>query len=262
MSEDCDPIKLPPPPTAAAMALADVLLAPWRAVARPTFAGVDRIPETGPVLIVGNHSTYGALDVPLVLEQVYRLRKISIRTLGDRLHDSIPGWREFLRAMGAVQASQANARALLEQGQHVLVFPGGAREVNKRRGQQYQLLWEGRLGFAKLAQSVGCPVVPLASVGADELYDIVADADSPLLKPLQDLIVRRVGRDDMLPPLGWGLGPTFIPKLQQLSFSFGDPIDAAAYGAHQVQELRDVVKTVLEDQISALRARREKPNPT
>jgi hypothetical protein len=35
--------------------------------------------------------------------------------------------------------------------QTILVFPSGSREVFKRRGQQYQLLWRERMGFARLA---------------------------------------------------------------------------------------------------------------
>jgi 1-acyl-sn-glycerol-3-phosphate acyltransferase len=243
---------IPPPPTATAMARAHTFLAPWRAVTRPVFTGLEHLPQEGPVLLVGNHSTYGALDVPLLLDHVYQQRRICIRTLGDRMHDMIPVWRDVLRSLGAVAASQANARALLSDGRHVLVFPGGAREVNKRRGQQYQLLWDGRLGFARLAQQLACPIVPIASVGADDLYDIVIDADTPALKPLQNLIKRRVRRDDIFTPIGFGIGPTFIPKPRQFFFSFGAPIDATIYTADQVPSLRDAVKSSLETQIAAL----------
>jgi hypothetical protein len=33
----------------------------------------------------------------------------------------------------------------------VLVYPGGGREVAKRKGEKYQLLWKERVGFARLA---------------------------------------------------------------------------------------------------------------
>jgi hypothetical protein len=36
-----------------------------------------------------------------------------------------------------VRGTRDNVRALMHDQQTILVFPGGAREVNKRRGQQY-----------------------------------------------------------------------------------------------------------------------------
>jgi 1-acyl-sn-glycerol-3-phosphate acyltransferase len=59
--------------------------------------------------------------------------------------------------------------------QTILVFPGGSREVNKRRGQQYQLLWRERIGFARLAIKHGYPIVPFAAVGADDMFDVIID---------------------------------------------------------------------------------------
>jgi len=50
----------------------------------------------------------------------------------------------------------------------VLVFPGGAPEVNKRRGEKYQLMWKERIGFARLAIQYSYPIVPFAAVGAEE----------------------------------------------------------------------------------------------
>ncbi len=38
----------------------------------------------------------------------------------------------------------------MRRGELVMVFPGGAREVNKRKNERYKLV-ENRLGFARLA---------------------------------------------------------------------------------------------------------------
>lgn len=248
---------VPPPPTAVAMGRAHLFLTPWRALTQPVFTGLEHLPQEGPVLLVGNHSTYGALDVPLLLDHIYQRRTICVRTLGDRMHDMIPIWRDVLAALGAVQGNQMNAEALLARGAHVLVFPGGAREVNKSRGQQYQLLWDGRTGFARLAQRVGCPIVPVAAVGADDLYDIVIDAETAIARPIRNLVERLTGRDDVFTPLGLGAGKTFLPKRRQFFFSFGEPIEAAAYAPDDVPVLRDVVKSSLEAQLAALLALRE-----
>jgi 1-acyl-sn-glycerol-3-phosphate acyltransferase len=55
----------------------------------------------------------------------------------------------------------------MRRGELVTVFPGGGREVNKRKNEQYKLVWKNRLGFARLAIQHGYPIVPFASVGAE-----------------------------------------------------------------------------------------------
>ena len=67
----------------------------------------------------------------------------------------------------------------MRDDQTILVFPGGSREVNKRRGQQYQLLWGQRMGFARLAFEHGYPIVPCAAVGADDMLDVIVDQTTP-----------------------------------------------------------------------------------
>lgn len=57
----------------------------------------------------------------------------------------------------------------------VLLFPGGAREVVKRRGQEYQLLWKDTPDFVRLASKCGALIVPFAAVGADDAYDVVME---------------------------------------------------------------------------------------
>jgi 1-acyl-sn-glycerol-3-phosphate acyltransferase len=72
---------------------------------------------------------------------------------------------ELLAKSGMVRGTRDNVRALMREGQTILVFPGGSREVNKRRGQQHRLLWRERIGFARLAIEHRYPVVPFPAVG-------------------------------------------------------------------------------------------------
>jgi 1-acyl-sn-glycerol-3-phosphate acyltransferase len=51
----------------------------------------------------------------------------------------------------------------MEDGRSILVFPGGGREVTKRRGEKYRLIWGERMGFARMAIECGYPIVPVAS---------------------------------------------------------------------------------------------------
>jgi 1-acyl-sn-glycerol-3-phosphate acyltransferase len=117
----------------------------------PRCFGIDRIPEERPLLLVGNHTLYGVLDVPFLMRELYLARGIFVRVLGDHAHFRIPLWGRFLTEYGVVDGTPKNCAALLEAGQVVLVFPGGGREVAKRRGEKYRLLWKERLGFARMA---------------------------------------------------------------------------------------------------------------
>ena len=59
-----DPIS-PPPPTVIRATRA--LLAPWRWLTKPRFYGMGNVPPDRPVLLVGNHTLMGMLDVPLMM---------------------------------------------------------------------------------------------------------------------------------------------------------------------------------------------------
>ena len=50
----------------------------------------------------------------------------------------------------------------------MLVFPGSGREVTKRKGEAYKVIWKERTGFARMAIEHGYPITPFASVGPEE----------------------------------------------------------------------------------------------
>src|SRR5581483_5113595 len=56
------------------------------------------------------------------------------------------------------------------------VMPGGLREAMKPRELRYRLLWGGRYGFVRAAARSRAPLVPLACVGGDEVFELVGDA--------------------------------------------------------------------------------------
>jgi 1-acyl-sn-glycerol-3-phosphate acyltransferase len=126
------------------------LLAPLARVTRPKVYGIENVPDDGS-LLVGNHTIYGFLDLPFMMAELWKRRHMLARGLGEQAHYAIPLWRDALTLCGMVRGTRENVRALMRDRQTVLVFPGGAREVNKRRGEKYQLMWKERLGFARLS---------------------------------------------------------------------------------------------------------------
>lgn len=241
------------------------LTAPLRFYFSPVFSGLDKIDPDKPTLLVGNHTIYGVLDVPLFVTQVLKERGVRIRTLADHTHYDIPGWRTMLDRSGAVEGTRENCSTLMERGEHVMVFPGGAREVSKRKGEQYQLTWKRRTGFCSMAIQHGYNILPFAAVGPDDMYDIVLDAEDILRSPVGKLMgkVGLLKKDgflrggDIIMPVTRGLGPTALPRPERFYFAVGDEIDVSAYKGRQndeeaLFELRDKVAFAIQDQISTL----------
>ncbi len=223
-------------------------LAPLERLLSPYFMGIDRIPDTRPLLFVGNHTIYGVLDVPFMYLELYRRRGIYLRALGDHIHFKIPFWGQMLKRSGVVDGTRENCAALMRAGECILVFPGGAREVAKRKGERYKLIWKERLGFVRLAIRHGCTIVPCSSVGADDAYDILLDGDEVMASPLGRMLEKLGVRSDALLPVATGMGPTPIPRPERLYFHFGTAIPTDTL---QGQESDDLVCRRIRDQVSA-----------
>ena len=246
-------------PSAMALRVARIALAPWWSLTAPRFRGLENVPVDRPVLFVGNHTVMGLLDVPLMLVGLFERRGVRVRPLGDHVHFMIPGWRDFLRLFGTVEGTREACGALMAAGESILVFPGGAREVFKRKGEQYRLLWGDRTGFACLAIEHGYPIVPFAAVGAEECYDILVDAGDVLRAvPL----LRGLPRAEHIPPLVRGVGPTVLPRPERFYFAFGAPIETAYLRGLESnvrvrRALRDQVHAAIDAGIASLLRERE-----
>jgi 1-acyl-sn-glycerol-3-phosphate acyltransferase len=235
------------------------VVAPLARVTQPRVWGVERLPDRG-ALFVGNHTIFGFMDLPFMMSELWTRAGVCVRGLGDHAHYAIPVWRDLLERAGMVRGTRDNVRALMREGEHVLVFPGGAGEVFKKRGQKYKLIWKERLGFARMAIEFGYPIVPFAAVGADDMFDVVADSDTPVVGQVSNLMKRLVGVQ--LPPIVAGVGPTLLPRPERLYFHFGEPIETDCFSSRHEDDdaaraVRDEVRRAVEDGIEALLAERD-----
>jgi 1-acyl-sn-glycerol-3-phosphate acyltransferase len=253
------PAEIPELPSEQAIDRLVALLEPYRRITRPKLYGIDNLPDEGS-LLVGNHTIYGFLDLPFMMAEVWKRRRIAIRGLGENAHYAVPVWRDLLGACGMVRGTRDNVRALMRDHQTILVFPGGAREVNKRRGQQYQLLWGERMGFARLAIEQGYPIVPVAAVGADDMLDVMIDQTTPLYGQLASAYEKIMGFPT--PPVVRGVGLTPIPRPERLYFWFGEPIDTTRFAGQAedaaARTVRDETKQAVLAGIQFLRDERDK----
>lgn len=258
--EPDDPIACKPFSPAAAYALT----APMRVYFSPRCFGLEHIRPERPCLYVGNHTIFGGIDWPLIVSEVYYRRGVLLRGLGDRMHFEVPIWRDLVPIrLGAVHGTRENCARLMEAGEHVLVYPGGTREICKRKGEQHRLVWKERTGFARMAIEHGYPILPFASVGVDAAFDILVDADEIMRSPAGRLlrasgIAARWLRDgDIIPPIVRGLGPTLLPRPERMYFAFGRPISTRRFAGRAddpkaLWALRDRVAKAVEALIAEM----------
>lgn len=145
--------------------------APWRAkVGRPVGSsifrtiyrgralGTERVPATGPVLLVANHAAF--LDGPLVFSLAPRPVNFLVKQEAfsgpfGRLIQTV-GQIPIDRGVGD-RAALGRAVAVLERGGAVGIFPEG-----NRQGGEVQNVNQGA---AWIALRTGAPIVPVAVLG-------------------------------------------------------------------------------------------------
>jgi 1-acyl-sn-glycerol-3-phosphate acyltransferase len=237
----------------------------------PTLLGAENVDPNRPGLFVGNHAIFGVIDSPLFASELYSRTGVYPRSLGDHFHFDVPGWGDLLIRYGAVPGTRENCSRLMQAGQHVLVFPGGAREVAKRRSEINRLTWKNRTGFARMAIEHGYDIIPFASVGCDESYTILFDGDDfqnsragrwLLRRPRLNTLLR--GGDTFM-PLVRGLGPTLLPRPEPFWFMIGKPIPTGDYAGRgddreALWDLRNKTAASIESMIEQLKQKRAMQN--
>ena len=193
---------------------------------RPYIDGLDNLPRDGRFLLVGNHTSFGLAEIVLIPYFVHRELGVRVRGLAARsLADKRGVVADILAAAGAVVGNPENGAELMRHGETVLVFPGGGREMPKFKGEDYQLRWEGRSGFARLAIAHDYPILPVGLVGGDDVYHSLVKRDSQWGRAGRLVATRVLGRPDVNIPLIRGLGPTLVPRPQRMYVRFGVPVD-------------------------------------
>ncbi len=230
-------------------------IAPFKNYFHPEFYGIDDIDVSRPAMYVSNHAVLGVLDgYPFGIE-LYLRKGIFLRALADRAHFKIPVWKDVLtKRLGALEGSRANCTAVMERGENLLVFPGGAREVCKKKGEAYELKWEDRRGFVRMAMQHGYDIIPVAVVGAEEAFTVVKDANDILNHSFAGWVLKQTGlahtlfKDgELLPPWVQGVGKTIWPKPVKLYFDFGKRISTKKYKSlYEDVDTQELIKTKVE----------------
>jgi len=140
-------------------------------------SGIGNLPAVGPALLIANHSGAVPFDGAMIVTTVDNHHRRYVRFVYDRFVEQLSPVAKFYRRVGGVPATRENAVELLRAGEVVLLFPEGVQGVAKPFGDRYQLR-PFSPGFARLALALDVPIVPVAVVGAEEIYPLVARAES------------------------------------------------------------------------------------
>jgi 1-acyl-sn-glycerol-3-phosphate acyltransferase len=225
---------------------------------RAEVRGLERIPEEGPVLLVGNHSggnmTVDSGVFTLAFTTYFGVER-RFHQLAHNLVLSMPGLG-FLRKYGTVAATPENAAKSLDCGAALLVYPGGDYEVHRPTWESARVDFDGRKGFLRLALERDVPIVPVVSIGGQEtaLFLTRGEGLARLLR------LDRMFRLKVLPislALPWGLNVGdmlgHLPLPAKITIDVLSPIDLRAEFGER-PDLDEVYREVLGRMQAALTA--------
>jgi 1-acyl-sn-glycerol-3-phosphate acyltransferase len=221
--------------------------------------GVENLPDKGAGLVVANHSGTVALDALMLSVAVHSEHPAQrhLRLLGADLVFRMPVLSELARKNGATVACAPDVERLLSGGELVGVFPEGFKGVGKRYADRYKLQRFGRGGFVSAALRTGQPIVPVAIVGAEEIYPMLAD-----IQPLARLL--GLPYFPVTPTFPW-LGPLgLVPLPSKWLIEFCPPIPTAdlvdqADDPMVIFNLADQVRETIQQTLHRLLERRPDP---
>jgi 1-acyl-sn-glycerol-3-phosphate acyltransferase len=228
--------------------------------------GLGNIPDSGPVLLVGNHSggniTPDTIVFTLAFSTYFGVER-HFYQLAHNLVLSMP-WLAFLRKFGTVAASPENARQALHDGAALLVYPGGDLEVHRPSWERHRVDFAGRKGFIRLAIEENVPIVPVVSIGGQETALFLTRGE----RLARLLALDRTFRLKVLPislALPWGLNIGdmlgHIPLPAKITIEALPPIDLRAeFGPDPApEEVYDHLIRVMQETLAALAAERRLP---
>jgi 1-acyl-sn-glycerol-3-phosphate acyltransferase len=228
--------------------------------------GLGNIPDSGPVLLVGNHSGGNMTPDTVVFTLAFSTYFGAERPFYQLAHNlvlTMPGLAS-LRKFGTVAASPTNASKALEAGAALLVYPGGDYEVHRPSWERNRIDFDRRKGFLRLALEHNVPIVPVVSIGGQETALFLSRGE----RLAQLLRLDRMFRLKVLPisiaaPWGLNVGDLLghIPLPAKITIETLPPIDPRTeFGPDpDLDEVYDELLRLMQDTLDALAAERRLP---
>ena len=227
---------------------------------------LGNIPEDRPVLLVGNHSGGNMTPDTILFTLAFSTYFGVERPFYQLAHNLVLAhpFGQILKKYGAVTASHEHARAALENGAALLVYPGGDWEVHRSLADRNEVDLAGRTGFIRLALDASVPIVPVVSIGGQE---------TSLFLSRGDWLARLLGLDrtlrlKVLPislALPWGINVGdflgHIPLPAKITTEVLPPIDVRGQFGEDpdLDEVYEHVERVMQETLDSLAAERRYP---
>lgn len=151
---------------------------------RVQIAGLENIPGHGRAVLFGNHSGGIPLDGFLLYDGIinFHTEPRRLRFLVTKLLLKAPLVGKTLKAFGCIPPDYETSIELLRQDELVFFYPEAEKGTGKLFKDRYKLA-EFHAGFVRAAIETGAPLVPVATIGGDEIYPMFADC-KPVAKAL------------------------------------------------------------------------------
>lgn len=173
---------------------------------------IHHVPNTGPAMVVGNHSGGLPVDGGMVVASMF-FDHDPPRHMHGMVEKFAQGWpfvSSLFSRVGQLTGLPEHAVRILEGGRLLMVFPEGARGTGKLYKDKYQLVRFGT-GFVRIALRTRSPIVPFAFIGGEEAIPTVYHARR----------LARMMRAPYVPITPYGLP---IPLPVQCSLHYGEPL--------------------------------------
>jgi 1-acyl-sn-glycerol-3-phosphate acyltransferase len=133
--------------------------------------------ENIPYMVVSNHTGQLPIDGMLItIAFVFDIAPARVlRGMIERFMASLPFLADLTAQTGSILGDRSNCNYLIENGESILVFPEGVRGISKNTSEFYQLQ-SFSYGFYRIAINKNVPVLPIAVIGAEEMFPFVYQA--------------------------------------------------------------------------------------
>jgi 1-acyl-sn-glycerol-3-phosphate acyltransferase len=194
---------------------------------------VERVPVSGPLILVANHQSY--LDPPAIgclipgrnLDYIARVGLFTFKPLGWFIGalNSIP-----IRGTGGADAGTIReVVARLNMGRATLMFPEGSRTSDGR-------LQDFQAGVMLLVRKAKCPVQPVAIVGAYRAWPRSRGLPTPWTSRVRVMYGEPIPAETLLALPTDGAVALLRERIAGMLRELGEPVDAAPLAAAQAAQ--------------------------
>jgi 1-acyl-sn-glycerol-3-phosphate acyltransferase len=144
-----------------------------------TVIGLENVPAQGKVVMAGNHSGVIPIDAYMLFQAMAQHHPAPrrIRFLAMEFLRTTPGLKRVINGFGGVPATEAVAMDLLSKDEIVFFYPEGPRGTGKNFSDRYRLV-DFNPGFVKMAIATGAPIIPVTTIGGDEIFPLLGNNQS------------------------------------------------------------------------------------